>query len=152
MAPSFLSPTRSFGYFAPRSGQRSVTAYRRGSAPACPKSIRGALMCFFSPVKSMRTCGWFLLVWCLFGNHLNSASADEVPNSNHPQFNFPKPLEEYHDEETSGLFQKLIGRIKADPFNPVGTVIFRGSNQPASAKCSNGTKAAAFNPSQYCRS
>ena len=72
----------------------------------------------------MRICGFFLLVWCLFGSRLNSAHAAEVPDPNHPQFNFPKPLEEYHDEETSGLFQKLIGRIKADPFNPVGTVIF----------------------------
>jgi hypothetical protein len=72
----------------------------------------------------MRICGWFLLVWCLFGSRLNSASAADVSDPNHPRFNFPKPLEEYHDEETSGLFQKLIGRIKADPFNPVGTVIF----------------------------
>ena len=72
----------------------------------------------------MRICGLFLLVWCLFGSRFNSASAAGVPDPNHPQFNFPKPLEEYHDEETSGLFQKLIDRIKADPFNLVGTVIF----------------------------
>jgi hypothetical protein len=48
----------------------------------------------------MRICGFFLLVWCLFGSRLNSAPAAEVPDPNHPQFNFPKPLEEYHDEET----------------------------------------------------
>ena len=75
----------------------------------------------------MRIYGWLLLVWCLFGSRLNSASAADVPDPNYPQFNFPKPLEEYHDKEISGLWQKLIGRIKADPFNPVGTLIFLAS-------------------------
>jgi len=72
----------------------------------------------------MRAVGLLLLILCLFGGHPNSVCAAGTPDPNHPQINFPKPLEEYHDDETPGLFQKLIGRVGADPFNLVGTIIF----------------------------
>lgn len=72
----------------------------------------------------MRTLGLLLLVACLLGVRPNSVCAAATADGNHPQINFPKPLEEYHDEETPGLFQKLIGRVQADPFNVVGTIIF----------------------------
>ena len=71
----------------------------------------------------MRTLGLLLLVMCLLGARPNSVSA-AAPDANHPEINFPKSLEEYHDDETPGLFQKLIGRVQVDPFNLVGTVIF----------------------------
>lgn len=37
---------------------------------------------------------------------------------------FPTPLEAYSDDGTESLGQKLVGRIKSDPFNIVATVIF----------------------------
>jgi len=72
----------------------------------------------------MRIFGLLLLACCLFGGCLNSVRAAELPDPNHPQFDFPKPLDEYHDDETPSLLQKLIGRVRAEPFNLVGTFIF----------------------------
>ncbi|MBV9107286.1 MAG: putative Na+/H+ antiporter [Verrucomicrobia bacterium] len=40
------------------------------------------------------------------------------------KLNFPKPLEEYHDEQIPGIFAKLVHRIQSDPFNLLGTLIF----------------------------
>ena len=40
---------------------------------------------------------------------------------------FPKPVEEYHDEQIPGITAKLVHRIQAEPFNPVGTLIFLGA-------------------------
>jgi hypothetical protein len=40
------------------------------------------------------------------------------------KLNFPKPLEEYHDEQIPGVFAKLSHRIQSDPFNLLGTLIF----------------------------
>jgi Putative Na+/H+ antiporter len=72
----------------------------------------------------MRTFGLLLLVMCLVSGRIESGCAAEVAGPNHPQINFPKPLEQYHDDDTSNLFQKLIGRVRLDPFNLVGTLIF----------------------------
>jgi hypothetical protein len=38
--------------------------------------------------------------------------------------NFPTPLESYADGQVTNVAQKLLGRIQADPFNLVATVIF----------------------------
>jgi hypothetical protein len=38
--------------------------------------------------------------------------------------NFPTPLESYADSQVTSVAQKLLGRIQADPFNLVATVIF----------------------------
>jgi hypothetical protein len=40
------------------------------------------------------------------------------------KLNFPKPLEEYHDEQIPGIFSKLAHRVQSDPFNLFGTLIF----------------------------
>ena len=40
---------------------------------------------------------------------------------------FPKPVEDYHDEQTPGIMAKLVQRIQAEPFNLVGTLIFIGA-------------------------
>ena len=37
---------------------------------------------------------------------------------------FPKPLADYHDQQISGLAEKLLHRIAVEPFNLVGTIIF----------------------------
>ena len=44
-----------------------------------------------------------------------------------PRPHFPKPVEEYHDEQTPGIMAKLLQRIQAEPFNLVGTLIFLGA-------------------------
>ena len=72
----------------------------------------------------MRGFGLFLLVLCLWGGQLTSACAAATPDPNYPPNNFPKPLDEYHDDDTPNLGQKLIGRVRLDPFNLVGTLIF----------------------------
>src|SRR6201994_1451666 len=72
----------------------------------------------------MRAFGLILLILSLVGGRLESGFAAEAGGPNHPQINFPKPLEEYHDDGTANLFQKLIGRVSLDPFNLVGTLIF----------------------------
>jgi len=72
----------------------------------------------------MRTFGLLLLVLCLWGGRPGSVGAAESPDPNHPQIDFPKPLEEYHDDDVPNLFQKLIGRVRLDPFNIIGTIIF----------------------------
>jgi hypothetical protein len=40
------------------------------------------------------------------------------------KLDFPKPVEEYHDEHLPGVFAKLGHRIQSDPFNLIGTLIF----------------------------
>jgi hypothetical protein len=42
--------------------------------------------------------------------------------SQHPDF--PTPLQTYADSQTGSVAAKLLGRIQADPFNLVATLIF----------------------------
>ncbi|MGA8654682.1 MAG: putative Na+/H+ antiporter [Chthoniobacterales bacterium] len=49
-------------------------------------------------------------------------AAPQGASSNKPDF--PKPLEEYHDEQTTDVPAKLAHRIQAEWFNIVGTLIF----------------------------
>jgi hypothetical protein len=72
----------------------------------------------------MRIFGLLLVILCLSRAWLPSVCAAGPPDLSHPLLDFPKALEEYHDDETPGLLQKLIGRVKVEPFNLVGTVIF----------------------------
>jgi hypothetical protein len=41
-----------------------------------------------------------------------------------PAADFPKPLDSYGDGSGAGLLETLIGRVQAEPFNAVATVIF----------------------------
>ena len=59
----------------------------------------------------------FVLLACLSGSFAAN-SAHETTAA------FPTPLEVYADSGVTSLGQKLIGRIQADPFNLVATVIF----------------------------
>ena len=74
-------------------------------------------------ISFMRTLG-FLLVIVLFGGRLEPACAAAGPDSAHAQINFPKPLEDYHDDQMPGLLQKLMNRVRTEPFNLIGTLIF----------------------------
>jgi hypothetical protein len=59
-----------------------------------------------------------LIVWVVLAGGLHAGLAGE------PVVNFPTPLESYADGQVTGVAQKLLGRIQADPFNLVATVIF----------------------------
>jgi Putative Na+/H+ antiporter len=65
-----------------------------------------------------------LLTFCLFGVWLESAVAAGPSTSGNAEIGFPKPLEEYNDSGTPGVFRKLAGRVKADPVNLLATIIF----------------------------
>ena len=71
----------------------------------------------------MRTLG-FLIVTMLFGGRIEPAFAVAGPDAPHAQTNFPKSLEDYHDDQIPGLVQKLVNRVLVEPFNLVGTLIF----------------------------
>ncbi len=71
----------------------------------------------------MRTLG-FLLTIILFGGHIEPACAASAPDAAHAELSFPKPLEDYHDDQIPRLVQKLAYRAGVDPFNLVGTIIF----------------------------
>lgn len=64
---------------------------------------------------------WFLPLFVLVA----CTSGAFAANSAHePQTAFPIPLGDYADHGVTSLGQKLLGRIQADPFNLVATVIF----------------------------
>jgi hypothetical protein len=52
-------------------------------------------------------------------------AAPPVPSGVGPLF--PKPVEDYHDEQIAGIAAKLVQRIQAEPFNLVGTLILLGA-------------------------
>ena len=66
---------------------------------------------------AIRAC-WPLLLLIL------SLSAAGAASSSGVEADFPPPVASYHDEATPGLFAKLVGRVAAQPFNLVATVIF----------------------------
>ena len=72
----------------------------------------------------MRPLRLLLLTLCLSGACLESGIAAAPSTSGHAEIGFPKPLEEYNDSGTPGLFRKLAGRVKADPVNLFATIIF----------------------------
>lgn len=72
----------------------------------------------------MRTLGLFLLSLSLAFGWAVPTHAAAPANSGHGEVLFPKPLEQYDDNDVPGPFQKLIDRIKADPVNLLGTVVF----------------------------
>jgi Putative Na+/H+ antiporter len=66
-----------------------------------------------------------LLAACLFLlAPLPFVSAATSPAPDQPKIEFPKPLDEYHDDQAPNLFDKLLGRAKAEPYNLIATFIF----------------------------
>ncbi|PTY07238.1 hypothetical protein DB347_07985 [Opitutaceae bacterium EW11] len=62
--------------------------------------------------------GWLLTGLCL-AFAASFAGAAEAPAAA-----FPKPLDEYPASQAASLLQALIGRVRAEPFNLVATVVF----------------------------
>ena len=54
----------------------------------------------------------------LFGR---GAAGAEPPSDLPP---FPRPTDSYNDEDVADIWQRLAGRVAAEPFNLVATVIF----------------------------
>ena len=84
--------------------------------------VRQALRLFHN-VKSF---SWFLILFLVSIGQIESVKAAPA-STNGAEAHFPKPVEEYHDEQTPGITAKLLHRIQAEPFNLVGTLIFLGA-------------------------
>jgi hypothetical protein len=75
----------------------------------------------------MKSFHWLLIVLLLSVGQIESAQTAPASRSG-AESRFPKPVEEYHDEQTPGIITaKLVQRIQAEPFNLVGTLIFLGA-------------------------
>jgi hypothetical protein len=72
----------------------------------------------------MRPFSLLFIIVCILCVRIHSAFAAAPSDASHPQIEFPKALEEYHDDEARDLLQKLAGRVQVEPFNLVGTMIF----------------------------
>jgi hypothetical protein len=69
---------------------------------------------------------WILILLLLSVGQIESVQAAPAsPSGAAPVF--PKPVEEYHDEQIAGITAKLVQRIQVEPFNLVGTLIFLGA-------------------------
>jgi Putative Na+/H+ antiporter len=92
---------------------RSIDGYVRGR-------LRGILF------HKMKSFYWLLILLLLLIGPIESVQAAPAsPSGAEPPF--PKPVEEYHDEQIPGIIAKLAYRIQAEPFNLVGTLIFLGA-------------------------
>src|SRR5208282_5629101 len=101
------------------------------SSTVCPTSLalidgyvqgrlRGILF------HKMKSFYWLLILLLLSVGQIESVrSAPASPSGAEP--GFPRPAEEYHDEQIPGITAKLAYRIQAEPFNLVGTLIFLGA-------------------------
>src|SRR6516165_4798961 len=74
----------------------------------------------------MKDFAWLLIVLLLSVGGIESVQAAPASPSG-AEVRFPKPVEEYHDEQIPGIATKLLQRIRSEPFNLVGTLIFFGA-------------------------
>jgi hypothetical protein len=74
----------------------------------------------------VKSFSWLLIFLLVSVGQIQSVEAAPA-SSNGAESHFPKPVEEYHDEQTPGITTKLLQRIQAEPFNLVGTLIFLGA-------------------------
>jgi len=75
--------------------------------------------------QNMKNFYWLLIVLLSVGQIESVQAAPALPSGKEPRF--PKPVEEYYDEQIPGITAKLVQRIQAEPFNLVGTLIFLGA-------------------------
>jgi hypothetical protein len=72
----------------------------------------------------MRIASCLLVFFVLFGALPADVSAATPSMPGQPRIEFPKPLDEYHDDQAPNLFEKLLNRAKVEPFNVIATLIF----------------------------
>ena len=83
--------------------------------------------CNSAAFQNMKGFYWLLILLLLSVGQIESVQAAPAsPSGAEPPF--PKPMEEYHDEQIPGITAKLVQRIQAEPFNLVGTLIFLGQS------------------------
>ena len=72
----------------------------------------------------MKICRELIVCLLLFGAFFSSArdATAAAPGADHPAF--PRSTDSYNDQGISDLWQRLAGRVEAEPFNLVATVIF----------------------------
>jgi hypothetical protein len=73
---------------------------------------------------NMRVASYLLAFFVLFGALPAAVSAATPSVPDVPKIEFPKPLDEYHDDQAPNLFAKLLNRAKVEPFNVIATFIF----------------------------
>jgi hypothetical protein len=78
------------------------------------------------PFQNMKDFYRLVIVLLLSVGQIESVKAAPTSQSG-AESRFPKPVEEYHDEQIPGITAKLVQRIQAEPFNLVGTLIFLGA-------------------------
>jgi hypothetical protein len=77
-------------------------------------------------LHKMKGLYWILIFLLLSVGQIESVQAAPASPSGAAPL-FPKPVEEYHDEQIPAITAKLVQRIQAEPFNLVGTLIFLGA-------------------------
>ncbi len=77
----------------------------------------------------MRTLG-LLLVIILFGGRLEPARAAAGPDAAHAELDFPKPLEDYHDDQMPGLGSETGKSRSRGTFQPDRNDHFLLRNSP----------------------
>jgi Putative Na+/H+ antiporter len=112
------------------SAQNNVfAAFRHHSCLRCPNPFEcGSYLQSFNSTtfQNMKDFAWLLIVLLLSVGQIESVwAAAALPSGAEPRF--PKPVEEYHDEQIPGIAAKLVKRIQVEPFNLVGTLIFLGA-------------------------
>jgi hypothetical protein len=74
-------------------------------------------------LQTVKSFSWLLILLLVSIGQIELVEAAPAsPNGAVAQF--PKPVVEYHDEQTPGITAKLLHRLQAEPFNLVGTLIF----------------------------
>jgi hypothetical protein len=76
--------------------------------------------------QNVKNFSWVLIFFLVSIGQIQSVEAAPA-SANGTEPHFPKPVEEYHDEQTPGITAKLLHRIQDEPFNLVGTLIFLGA-------------------------
>ena len=68
---------------------------------------------------------YFLLgIVLMYGYPVHASAAAIESSSGATVTSFPRPVDSYADQDAPGLGDKLIQRIKSEPFNLVATLIF----------------------------
>ncbi len=73
--------------------------------------------------QNVKSFSWLLILLLVSIGQIELVEAAPA-SPNDAEAHFPKPVEEYHDEQTPGITAKLLLRIQSEPFNLVGTLIF----------------------------
>ncbi len=72
----------------------------------------------------MRIIECFVAAFFFFFGPLHLVSAAAPAGAEHPKIEFPKPLDEYQDDQAPNLLEKLFNRAKGESFNLIATLIF----------------------------